>query len=356
MTGNASHPPTEVSKQGSPPTSAGARPVLFPKFSGVPSGRSEIISIPTTLNLIWAAAHGFVFAYQFFILPALLLPRSSRWTWTLLPLALLNNPLWSLMHEAVHGSLHPVRLINQFLGRLLGIFFAGPFRVLRVGHLLHHKYNRTPVERQETFDPRTTSYYRAALRYYVQLFGGTYLSVMCFPFLSFLPKRSLRALTCQFLNKETFFGRVADILLRDESLREIRRDGFLILLWMTLSAILYGAHWPILAGILAFRCFSYSFLDYLYHYASPLDNVPHAYNLCLPKPLSWLLLYFNYHAVHHADPTLPWIHLPKAFLKQEGIFHAHYWRAALHQLQGPLPLDQLPKAASLRPIPQEAAR
>ena len=50
--------------------------------------------------------------YQFFILPFWLLPGNRVWAWTLLPAALLTNPFWSLIHEAIHDLFHPRRPVN----------------------------------------------------------------------------------------------------------------------------------------------------------------------------------------------------------------------------------------------------
>ena len=53
--------------------------------------------------------------YQFFILPFWLLPKNRAWAWTLLPAALLTNPFWSLIHEAIHDLFHPRRPVNVVL-------------------------------------------------------------------------------------------------------------------------------------------------------------------------------------------------------------------------------------------------
>jgi fatty acid desaturase len=108
--------------------------------------------VPAAFNLALAFFYIAVNLYQFLIFPLWLLRQSSAWVWTLLPLALLNNPYWSLIHEAIHDLFHPRRAINMYFGRLLAILFGAPFRILRMSHLLHHNLNRTPSEATELYE------------------------------------------------------------------------------------------------------------------------------------------------------------------------------------------------------------
>ena len=120
-----------------------------------------------------------------------------------------------------------------------------------------------------------------------------------------------------------------------------RGRGALIILLLGSSLYAYGAWWWLLPAILAARCVCISFLDYVYHYGTPIDRLLHAYNLELPAPLSAALLNFNLHAVHHRHPNLPWPWLPEAFEADKDRYHADYVRAAARQLRGPIPLPAL---------------
>ncbi|HKY10155.1 MAG TPA: fatty acid desaturase, partial [Candidatus Binatia bacterium] len=102
--------------------------------------------IPTWTNLGLASFYIAINLYQFIFLPLLLLPSSLAWAWTLVPLTLLTNPYWSLIHETIHDLFHPNRAVNAFFGRFLSILFGAPFRILRMSHLIHHKLNRRPAE------------------------------------------------------------------------------------------------------------------------------------------------------------------------------------------------------------------
>jgi len=54
--------------------------------------------------------------------------------------------------------------------------------------------------------------------------------------------------------------------------------------------------------------------------------------------MSRLMLHFNYHYIHHLYPKVPWNQLPDVFNRENRQFDAPYFRAALRQLKGPLPL------------------
>lgn len=296
---------------------------------------------PERLNLALAGMQVALNLYQFLLLPFLLLPLSPWWALTLIPLVAANNPLWSLLHETVHGSFHRSSRINRLAGRALAVVFASPWRVLRSGHLLHHRLNRTAADRPEAFDPEQTTALRAAPAYYYQLVVGLYLSQLLSPIAFYLPQRALDWARPRFLDPESYSGQAAVALTRPESVAEIRVDGAFIALLLATSLYAYGSFWWLLPAILAARCVCISFLDYVYHYGSPIGRRLHAYNLGLPAPLSAALLNFNLHAVHHRHPNLPWRWLPAAFEAERDRYHADYVSAAARQLRGPIPLPAL---------------
>ncbi len=301
--------------------------------------------IPLGINLGLAVLYVAVNLYQFVFLPLLLLPRSMAWAWTLLPLALLTNPYWSLIHEAIHDLFHPNRNVNAFFGRFLSILFGAPFRILRMSHLVHHKLNRRPVEGTEYYDRAKGTKAGAAPGYFFQIFLGLYLVEVLSPLYFLLPKRFLMWVQKRFMRPDGVSGLLMQNWLGAEALREIRFDGLLTVLWLTLSFLCYGAQWPLLVGVLCARAFLISFLDNVYHYATPVDDVFYARNLRLPAAAAKLLLHFNLHGVHHINPAIPWIDLPEAFDVEGGKYHGEYFAAALSQLRGPIALQDLPHGA-----------
>jgi len=301
--------------------------------------------IPVWINLGLALLYVAVNVFQFVFLPLRLLPMDLAWAWTLLPLAFLTNPYWSLIHEAIHEMFHPNRSVNMFFGRLLAILFGAPFRILRLSHLVHHKLNRLPVEGTEYYDRSTSSKARAAPGYYFQILLGLYLVEVLSPVYFLLPRRRLLWCYQRFMRPDGVSGILMKNWLGAEALREIRFDGLLTLAWLALSFFCYGERWPLLLGALLARAVLISFLDNVYHYGTPVSDLFFARNLRLPGAAAKLLLNFNLHGVHHVNPAIPWIDLPRAFDAQGGKYQDDYFVAALRQLRGPIALQDLPQGS-----------
>ncbi len=299
--------------------------------------------IPIVINAFLAIIYVAVNVFQFFVLPLWLLPKGLHWAWVVVPLALLTNPFWSLIHEAIHDLFHPKRAINAFAGRALAIFFGSPFRILRMSHLVHHKLNRLPAEGTEYFDRQKTSKAAAAPGYFFQILVGLYLVELISPLFFFLPRVFLRLFKKRCLRPESVSALLMQNWQGDEALREIRRDGLLTIGGLVLSFYAYGANWPVLVGVLVARGLLISFLDNVYHYETPVGDIFYAKNLRLATPLSKLLLNFNLHGIHHINPAISWINLPQAFQVQNGQFQSGYFAAAWRQLHGPVALQDLPR-------------
>jgi fatty acid desaturase len=309
--------------------------------------------IPVGANLCLTFFYCAVNLYQFIVLPLWLLPAATAWAWTLVPLALLTNPFWSLIHEAIHDLLFPDRRANAYGGRFLAILFGSPFRILRLSHLLHHKLNRLPVEGTEYYDRNQQSKAAAAPGYYFQILLGLYLVEVISPLLFFLPRKWIARFKDKWLRPQSVSAMLVQNWLADEALREIRNDGLLIAAWLVISFWCYGANWPLLLAALLARGFLISFLDNVYHYETPVSDIFHAKNLRLAWPLNKLLLNFNLHGIHHTNPAIPWADLPGALDAEGGRFQGGYFTASLRQLRGPIALQELPHgepAVRIRPV------
>jgi fatty acid desaturase len=125
--------------------------------------------------------------FALLIVPLILLQFSPWWGIALLPVAAVSNPLWSIVHEAIHGHLFGTQRANDGAGRVLGILHGAPFRALRIGHLVHHRYSRTERERAEVYEPERTARAAAVLRHYARLLDGTYFLQVFGVLLSYLP-------------------------------------------------------------------------------------------------------------------------------------------------------------------------
>ncbi len=296
-----------------------------------------------TLNFALAAMHIFVNISQFFILPLYFLPKSAWWGLILVPFAALNNPLWALIHESIHGLFNSSDRINLAVGRLLSIFFGSPFHVLRLPHLSHHKFNRSPLEKgTEIYDPNEVSRVKASFRYYFYILCGLYLLEVCGTLLFFLPPIVFRKLRQRVADRGNIQEKwLATKFMNDKWIREIRIDGIAICVIFGLSAFCYGENWKLLVALLIVRALFISFLDNVYHYRTTLNITISGYNLWLPRMFSTLLLNFNLHRVHHRNPSVPWAQLPEFFTQHSERFDRSFLTAALHQLYGPVPLPEL---------------
>ena len=134
----------------------------------------------------------------------------------------------------------------------------------------------------------------------------------------------------------------------EKIVRDIRIDGVAIFLVLALSAFCFGKHWMVLLGLLMVRTFFISFMDNVYHYRTPLHATVSGHNLSLPRGFSRFLLNFNFHRVHHRNPSVPWTQLPELFAEHSDRFDRNLFTAALNQLRGPVPLSDLGHKALAR--------
>jgi Fatty acid desaturase len=303
--------------------------------------RSANLSIPEAFNFSLAGLHIFLNLFQLFILPLYLLPKSLWWSIFLIPIACLNNPSWALLHEAIHDLFNSSGRINLVFGRLLSIFFGSPFHVLRLTHLSHHKFNRSPTEKgTEIYDPGEVSKIKANFKYFFYIFCGLYLLEVSSTCIFFLPGNILRKMRQRLVDHGDIQEKWLAQKFADEKIvRDIRIDGVAIFLVFALSAFCFGKHWTLLLFLLVGRTFSISIMDNVYHYRTPLHVTVSGHNLFLPGVFSRLLLNFNLHRVHHANPSVPWVKLPDFFAQQGETFDRGFFTAVLDQLRGPIALS-----------------
>lgn len=304
-------------------------------------------AIPVRCNLVLVAGFGAMQLWLWIALP-LQLSQAPWLAWSLLSVVLATTSYWALLHEGIHAVLHPNRRVNDTLSRLLAVGFPAPFGVLRFGHLKHHRFNRTAIDRSEVYDDAHCSRWRAALRYYPQLLIGLYAAEAAALLLVWLPPTLLLHLAARLPAQPGLPSLSESIqrqLLQPDMLGQLRRDSAASLTLIGLGIWLYGPHVDLLLLALLGRGLLISLTDNAYHYATPLHapggDVRFARNLRLPRLASALILHFNYHAVHHRHPALPWSALPHAAQAGELDAAPHYAAALLAQLRGPVPQSRL---------------
>jgi fatty acid desaturase len=282
--------------------------------------------------------------------PLWLLPRDLRWGWLLVPVALLTNLFWALHHEAIHGGFHVDRRGNLLAGRAMAILLGSSFHVLRFGHLMHHRYNRNPVDRPDAYDPAATSRAMARLGYLANLVIGRYLIEVAAPLASLLPRPMIRRLLDRvFRGNDPALDAIRlsahRAFLEPRRLGIIRFDACLAAALIAASAAAFGPHWPMLVGFLFGRGALISVFDNVYHFGTPIDRPDHARNLWLPAPLRLLVLNMNLHRVHHLRPTLPWRALPAQLRASGDGYDGPLLRMAAAQFGGPIPVAELRTAS-----------
>ncbi|WP_306356943.1 MULTISPECIES: fatty acid desaturase [unclassified Nocardia] len=285
-----------------------------------------LIGIATALGL-----------FQLVVLPLVLLPHDPAWGWTLLVPMLLTTPFWSLIHEAVHGTLLERRARNDGCGRALAVLYGSPFALLKAGHLLHHRYSRTR-ERTEIYDPATSSWAKAAPGYYLRLFGGLYLLEVAAVLLAALPAPLLRGLARRLDAPDSVSGPLFERIAQAEQLTRFRTDAVAIVALHTAALLAYGEHAWMLLAALGGRALIISVSDNAYHYGTDLDAPLEAMNLRLCRPLERLALNFSLHGVHHRHPGLRWYELRDRFVAEGAHYDLGWTAAAARQLRGPIEL------------------
>lgn len=240
--------------------------------------------------------------------------------------------IWSVIHEGIHNHLFYEIKHNNFWSRMLGVCFGSAFIPTKLGHLSHHKYSRTKVERFEIYKDKSDI--SSKLYYYFVLFGGFYLGELLLPFIALLPINILKKIDLKMSTSES----IGSIVFRKfvkikKNISSTRFDVVLICLYLALSVCLFQGHLSLLIAFYITRALIVSLLDYSYHYNTKLDDISYAKNLKLPRLLEIGYLNFNLHGVHHKFPEKKWYELKQNF---NGKYSDSLVSACLMQLRGPL--------------------
>lgn len=244
--------------------------------------------------------------------------------------ALVNNTLFSLLHESVHGIFHPNRPVNDGFGRVSAAFFPTGFLVQRVSHLGHHRRNRTDAELFDYCPPGTSmpvAWFRLGC-----LLTGCYWSAA--------PLGCLLYVLGVF-RLRLFRERVADFyglrpMVEDVCNAPARRVAGEILFALAFQATLAVLLDLTLVGW--FACYwSFALLwcsvQYSTHAWTPRDIRDGAWNLRVNPVARAVFLNYHYHLAHHRHPSVPWIHLPR--LVDGGEARPAWWRVYLSLWRGP---------------------
>ena len=250
----------------------------------------------------------------------------------------LNNTMFSLTHEAVHGMLHQNRRINETLARITCAFFPTSFTLQRNSHLTHHKNNRSDIERFDYYTASDNHLLKTA-QWYSILTGLYWLLIPVFAVLysllaELVPWRKL------ILRSDRFGAQTSALPYLDAlqaiSVWRIRLDILITLLIQ--SAIIWMLGVTLIGWLLCYACFAlfWSSLQYADHAFSRLDREEGAWNLRVGPLVRALFLNYHFHLCHHRQTTIRWHQLPSAEHRDDP--QVDYWRILYLMWAGPRPL------------------
>jgi len=260
-----------------------------------------IAIIPSIWAALWTASH---LSLLWGLLAALLF-------------TLVNNTMFSMMHEAVHGSFSNNVIRNDMLGRLCAIFFPTSFSLQRAAHLGHHRRNRTDQDLYDYYLPQQSKTMRNLQLYAGNLFG---LYWFCIPL-----SNLIYVFTPWLYTSKWFIEGPARQLGFEPYIKDIAEQGVWKIWLECLSALVYQVviyialdlNWQ--GWLLCHWMFAlyWSALQYVDHAWSERDIINGAWNLRVSPPVRWLALNYHCHLAHHQHPQVPWLYLPRLIDKGE---------------------------------------
>jgi hypothetical protein len=173
--------------------------------------------------------------------PALLLPVDAAWGWLLLPWVLVANGWWALIHESLHGVLHPDPG-KPALGADSGGVVWCALRVAARGHLLHHAFSRDERDRTEVFTPGPRGRRRFGWPITSGCWAGSISSRWRAGLVALLPRPIIRRVARALARDDNVVEALAARLQAPDTFRRYRTDAAAIALLHALAFALYGAH------------------------------------------------------------------------------------------------------------------
>ena len=289
-------------------------------------------SIPGALNV-------FIAIVSLFNAAGLLWVASHADNWMVISIAAIgfsfvNNTIFSLLHEAVHGNFHINTLVNAVAGRLLAAMFPTGFTIQRVSHLGHHRRNRTDQELYDYYLPHESRWLKTYWLYCL-LTGFYWLAI---------PEAGLIFLMMPWAFSSTWFQHgPARWWGFEPFVKDIAREPKLTVwleLFFTLCVqvslwVLLDLNW--VGWLMCYWAFglNWSALQYSDHAWSERDVMKGAWNLRVSRFAHWMFLNYHCHRAHHENPHVPWLYLPGLVnpLHRQPTF----WKIYLSLWKGPRP-------------------
>ena len=295
--------------------------------------------IPGTLNLVLAGAAAAACCGALWVAS-----HGSPWQAALAAIAFsfVNNTMFSLLHESVHGIGHANRRVNEALGTFAAAFFPTSLSLQRVFHLAHHARNRTIDEQFDYIRPFDRPLLKRAQWYailtglywvFVPLGGIAYL---VWPSL-FTKIRGAGGPPAPQNVLATQTGAASMFAHLDEAPRTRIRLELLFTIAMQIAMFVVldvdAPGWLLCYGAFAIN---WSSLQYTDHAFSKLDVRDGAWNLRVNPVTRALFLNYHHHLAHHRHPHVPWLHLGAYVDPSEE--RPSFWSIYRQMWRGPRPL------------------
>jgi fatty acid desaturase len=267
---------------------------------------------------LWVASHGSPWA----VLAAMV------------AFSFLNNTMFSLLHESVHGIAHEDRRVNELLGRLAAAFFPTSLSLQRVFHLAHHARNRTVDEQFDYIRPFDRPWLKRA-QWYCILTGLYWVFVPLGGIAYLVAPGVFRWAGTSGAGAQT--GAASMFAHVSEAPRTTIRLELLFTIAVQL-AMFFALDLTVRGWLLCYAAFAvnWSSLQYTDHAFSRLDVRDGAWNLRVNALTRLLFLNYHHHLAHHRHPHVPWLHLGRFVdpAEERPSFWSIYWK----MWRGPRPL------------------
>ncbi|MEW6734271.1 MAG: fatty acid desaturase [Acidobacteriota bacterium] len=195
------------------------------------------------------------------------------------------------MHDSAHRTLARIRWLNEVMGRVCALVLMFPFPALRYVHLEHHRHTNDAVKDPDLWSG-SGSVWLLPLRWFTQDIH------YCLFYLKQVRQRP----TAEYI--EILFT----LALLWTSVITLCLTGYtsaVLLLWVLPSRI---------AVILL--AYGFDYLPHKPHQISAAENV-YAATMVRPSPLlTPVLLYQNYHLIHHLYPGIPFYRYSRVWRDQ----------------------------------------
>jgi ring-1,2-phenylacetyl-CoA epoxidase subunit PaaE len=212
--------------------------------------------------------------------------------------------LFTPCHDAAHSSVGKLeyKFLNEVVGRVYTWIMLAPFPAFRWAHLQHHKHTNT------VHDPDMWSSGYGCPKILLPLFWGTQDYHYYFPYLRHA-----------FIHKTRPLWEVIECLASVVLMHYVAYRAYVLHPYETVM------FW-ILPNRLGLIILAYMF-DYVPHYPQAIPGIVNPYKATAyldglfrskDMKLDYLLLYQNYHNIHHLYPTIPFYLMGQVWSKYEA--------------------------------------